>query len=118
MDKGRRFRYLLIATLLLVLIFGGEVRASEIPSKWICNKTEVLKADIDRNGEKFWATGTVQGAEEPVFLMSIWVNPSTASWTMLATALEDHSVSCIVSFGAGFRFKFQNTPEEPAKKSL
>ncbi len=99
---AKKITYLLLAALFLALIFGGSVQASEVSSKWICDQTSVLKADISRNKEQLLASGIVQGAEEPNFLMSLWVNPATGSWTMLATVLADNSASCVVSFGTGF----------------
>lgn len=97
---------LLFAT--MVLAAPAQAQVKEIETKWVCGKTEALKEDLARSGEQFWASGPVYGADEPKFLMSLWINPSTRSWTIVATFLRDNSLSCVVGFGTNWQERPRN----------
>lgn len=102
--------YFLMGMLFTAMVFAAPVQAQtrEIEAKWICGRTETIKEDLVKNGEQFWASGAIQGSEEPRFLMSLWVNPATKSWTVIATLLEDNSFSCVVTFGSIWREQPRN----------
>jgi hypothetical protein len=97
--------YFLLGMLFAAMVFASPAQAQtrEIETKWLCGRTDAIKEDLVRSGEQFWASGAVQGSTEPRFLMSIWVNPSSKSWTIVATLLEDNSLSCVMSFGTAWR---------------
>lgn len=98
---------LLFAT--MVLAAPAQAQVQEIETKWICGKTEALKEDLARNGEQFWASGTMHGTDEPKFLISLWINPSNRSWTIVATLLRNTTLSCVVTFGTGWQERPRNT---------
>lgn len=110
MDNRRAALYFLLGFIMGALIFASPAKAQtrEIDAKWICGPTEKIKHDLAASGEQFWASGAIQGSKEPRFLMSLWVNPATGSWTVMATLLEENSLSCVVTFGLGFREQPRN----------
>lgn len=74
----------------------------EIDAKWRCGDTDAIRTALTQRGEEFIGSGAVQNNTEARFLMSIWVNPKTKNWTILATVLEKNTISCVVSFGTQF----------------
>lgn len=111
MDNRRAALYFLLGFFLGVLLFAAPAHAqtTEIDTKWVCGRTEAIKEDLTRSGERFWASGAIQGGTDPQFLMSIWVNPNTTSWSIVATLLRNNAVSCVVTFGTGWREQPRNT---------
>ena len=102
--------YVMLGMLFAAMVMAqpAQAQVKEIETKWVCGKTEALKEDLARSGEQFWASGPVHGEDEPKFLMSLWVNPSTRSWTIVATLLRDTSMSCVVGFGTSWREQPRN----------
>lgn len=74
----------------------------DIDAKWRCGETSAIKEALSQRGEEFIGSGAVQNNTQARFLMSIWVNPKTKNWTILATVLENNEISCVMSFGTQF----------------
>lgn len=107
----RILAYFLLGFLFATLVLANPVQAQvkEIDTKWICGKTDALKEDLARNGEQFWASGAMHGTDEPKFLISLWINPATRNWTIVATLLRNNSLSCVVTFGTNWQERPRNT---------
>lgn len=107
----RVIAYFLLGVLFATMVLAkpAQAQVKEIETKWICGKTDTLKEDLIRNGERFWASGAIQGSGEPQFLMSLWINPNTGNWTIVATLLRNNSLSCVVTFGTNWREQPRNT---------
>lgn len=108
---ARIIAYALLGLLFATMVFAGPAQAQvkEIETKWLCGKTELLKEDLIRNGEQFWSSGVVQATGEPELLMSLWTNPTTGHWTIVATLLRNNSISCVVSMGTNWQERPRNT---------
>lgn len=93
----------LVATLfLLVGLFSTPAWGFEIDSKWQCSDTNTLKENLRRYGEEVFSTGAIHGQDRARFLMSLWTNPATGTWTLVATVLENNNISCVMGFGTAF----------------
>jgi len=103
--------YALLGMLFATMVFAkpAQAQVKEIETKWICGKTDTLKEDLVRNGERFWASGAIQGSAEPQFLMSLWINTNTGNWTIVATLLRNSNLSCVITFGTNWREQPRNT---------
>jgi hypothetical protein len=97
-------RKLLLAMSLMAMTSLAQASQNQfdIDAKWQCGETNIIKETLSQRGEEFIGSGAVQNTAQARFLMSIWVNPKTRHWTILATVLEKNEISCVVSFGTLF----------------
>lgn len=102
MDK-KTLLYFLFGFFLATMIFARPAHAVDVDTKWRCGETMEIRNSLIRNGEQFIISGAIPGNQsDKGFLMSLWANQQTGTWTILATVIEKNDVSCVVSFGTNF----------------
>jgi hypothetical protein len=70
----------------------------KLESQWTCGKTLDLGKELQGAGEQIVGTGKIDG----VVMMTIWVNTTTRSWTIVATPVATPDTSCIIIHGDSF----------------
>lgn len=93
---------LLATVFLLIVLTSNPAYSFNVDTKWQCADTSTLKENLKSRGEAVFSTGAIQNQDRARFLMSLWTNPATGTWTLMATVLEDTEISCIMSFGTAF----------------
>jgi hypothetical protein len=71
----------------------------KLESQWTCGETLALGKELQSAGEQIVGTGKMDG----VVIMTIWVNTTTRSWTMVATPVAKPDTSCIIIHGDNFK---------------
>lgn len=91
----------LIALITSCIFFAWPVSADvfKLESQWTCGDTQALGKELQAAGEQIVGTGKMDG----VVIMTIWVNTTTRSWTMVATPVAKPDTSCIIIHGDNFK---------------
>lgn len=91
----------IISLIVLVTFYTWPVNAEvfKLESNWTCGKTLDLGKELQGAGEQIIGTGKIDG----VVMMTIWVNTTTRSWTMVATPVATPDTSCIIIHGDNFK---------------
>lgn len=84
-----------------IAFFAWPVNAEvfKLESQWTCGETLALGKELQGAGEQIVGTGKIDG----VVIMTIWVNTTTRSWTMVATPVATPDTSCIIIHGDNFK---------------
>lgn len=95
----------LLAFFIVFFTWPALAQVYELESKWTCGETQALGKELQKVGEQIVGAGKMDG----VVTMTLWVNTTTLTWTVVATPDVRPDTSCIVITGDNFKV-FSITP--------